>query len=75
MSKFDALKKVLTWCKDNPHRDTFFYYDVGVHQRTLASLSDVPYKNQVWITTKGVHEPKDCNHGLVKYALSKHVIN
>ena len=73
-SKYEALKAVLGWCKSHPNRDTFYYYEVGCHQRSVASLCDSPYRNKIWLVRKGVSEKRDATHGLMRYALSPSVL-
>lgn len=67
--KYIAIQKICEWCRSHPKRDTFYYYEVGCHQRTLASLCDSPYRDRTWLTRRGTSEKRDATHGLMMYSI------
>ena len=66
--KFDAIYKICEWSKRH-HKKEFFYYEVDVHPKTLASLCDSPYRDRTWLARRGTSDKRDATHGLVRYSL------
>jgi hypothetical protein len=67
--KYDAIYKICEW-SGRHHKKEFFYYEVNVHPRTLASLCDSPYRDRTWVKRCGKSEKRDATHGLMKYSLA-----
>jgi hypothetical protein len=52
--KYETLKTILSWCKQHPNRDTFYYFEIGINTRSIAALCDTPFKGRVWLRRRGV---------------------
>ena len=72
LSKYDALQKILRWCKRH-HKREFYSFEVDVPSQSIISLCNNGYRRKEYVFRVRKSTKRDHTRGRWRYRLAEWV--